>query len=133
MSETPTDQTTPEAPVQPEAPSAPESATEAPTSEPEQPAVPEAIQASIDDVQAKFDSAEEKGHFGERVDPTPLEHYTVAGVIAGKPTPETDADASLAAVQATHTAPNVSAQPAASAEAPSEAAQADVNPPAEQV
>lgn len=35
----------------------------------------------------------EKGYHGVRTDPTPLEHYTVPGVVAGKPTPETDAKA----------------------------------------
>jgi len=65
------------------------------------------VQSSVDEVQGHFDAAEEKGHFGERVDPTPLENYSVAGVTSGAPTPETDAKASLAAAQATHTAPNV--------------------------
>lgn len=51
-------------------------------------------------VQDKVDEAAEKGHYGERVDPTPLEHYTVAGVIAGKPTPETDPDAARDAREA---------------------------------
>jgi hypothetical protein len=35
-------------------------------------------------------SAEEPGLLGDEVDPTPNENYTVAGVTAGKPTPETD-------------------------------------------
>lgn len=42
----------------------------------------------------------EQGFRGVRVDPTPLEHYTVAGVLAGKPTPETDADAAKTALRA---------------------------------
>jgi hypothetical protein len=33
---------------------------------------------------------------GEEVDTTPNENYTVAGVTAGKPTPETDEDAAKA-------------------------------------
>lgn len=33
----------------------------------------------------------EQGFRGVEVDPTPNEHYTVGGVVAGKPTPETDA------------------------------------------
>lgn len=40
------------------------------------------------EVQAKFDEAEAKGYFGETPDSTPNENYTLAGVIAGKPTPE---------------------------------------------
>jgi hypothetical protein len=44
------------------------------------------------EVQKVFDEAEDKGYLGVPVDPTPKEHYTVAGVVAGKPTPETDPD-----------------------------------------
>ena len=44
------------------------------------------------EVQAKKDAEDAQGFIGRKVDPTPDEHYTVAGVIAGKPTPETDAD-----------------------------------------
>ena len=40
------------------------------------------------EVQAKFDEAEDKGYHGETVDETPRENYTLAGVVAGKPTPE---------------------------------------------
>ena len=43
------------------------------------------------EVQKAFDEAEDKGYIGVPVDPTPKENYTVAGVLAGKPTPETDA------------------------------------------
>ena len=49
------------------------------------------------EVQAKVDEANEKGYFGETVDPTPNENYTVAGVTSGKPTPETDKAAAVAA------------------------------------
>jgi hypothetical protein len=42
------------------------------------------------EVQKAFDTAEDKGYIGVPVDPTPKENYTVAGVLAGKPTPETD-------------------------------------------
>lgn len=45
------------------------------------------------EVKAAMDHATERGFFGVEVDPTPNEHYTVDGVTAGKPTPETDADA----------------------------------------
>lgn len=44
------------------------------------------------EVQAAVDKAEDKGYIGVPVDPTPKENYTVAGVLAGKPTPETDGD-----------------------------------------
>jgi hypothetical protein len=44
------------------------------------------------EVQAKVDEAEDKGFFGVAVDETPREHYTLPGVIAGKPTPETSRD-----------------------------------------
>lgn len=51
-------------------------------------------------VQSRMDAAQAKGYFGERADPTPLDHYTVGGVLAGKPTPETDADAQAEALAA---------------------------------
>jgi len=46
--------------------------------------------AGAAEVQASMDAEQEKGYRGTAVDPTPNENYTVAGVIAGKPTPETD-------------------------------------------
>lgn len=49
------------------------------------------------EVQEKVDAENEQGFRGTRVDPTPLENYTVDGVTSGKPTPETDADAAAAA------------------------------------
>ena len=42
------------------------------------------------EVQKVVDEAEDRGYLGVPVDPTPKENYTVAGVLAGKPTPETD-------------------------------------------
>lgn len=42
------------------------------------------------EMQAKFDEAAEKGHFGETPDDTPNENYTLKGVTSGKPTPETE-------------------------------------------
>lgn len=42
------------------------------------------------EVQAKADEETEAGLRGVEVDPTPNENYTVDGVTAGKPTPETD-------------------------------------------
>lgn len=41
-------------------------------------------------VQAQVDEEAAQGFRGTRTDPTPLDHYTVPGVLAGKPTPETD-------------------------------------------
>lgn len=52
-----------------------------------------ATETAANEVQKKVDAAEEKGYFGVSPDPTPRENYTVAGVTAGKPTPETDEQA----------------------------------------
>lgn len=52
------------------------------------------------EVQAKVDAEQEQGFVGTRVDPTPLENYSVQGVTSGKPTPETDDDAADAARKA---------------------------------
>lgn len=41
-------------------------------------------------VQRQVDQETEQGFRGVEVDPTPNENYTVQGVTAGKPTPETD-------------------------------------------
>lgn len=43
-----------------------------------------------DQVQARIDEENEHGLRGVKVDPTPNENYTVAGVTSGAPTPETD-------------------------------------------
>lgn len=51
-------------------------------------------------VQQATDKAAQQGYFGVETDPTPNEHYTVAGVLAGKPTPETDKDAAAEARKA---------------------------------
>ncbi len=59
------------------------------------------IQKVEADVQAVVDKETEQGFRGVKVDDTPNENYTVAGVVAGKPTPETDADAAEAARAAT--------------------------------
>lgn len=48
-------------------------------------------------VQEQVDQENEQGYVGTAVDPTPNENYTVEGVVAGKPTPETDADATAEA------------------------------------
>lgn len=42
------------------------------------------------EVQEAADEAAERGFIGSTPDPTPNVNYTVAGVTAGKPTPETD-------------------------------------------
>ncbi len=42
------------------------------------------------EVQAKVDKELDQGFRGVEADPTPNENYTVQGVTAGKPTPETD-------------------------------------------
>lgn len=65
------------------------------------------VKASADEVQANMDEINDKGFMGERVDPTPLDNYTVSGVVAGKPTPETDAKAAAKAAEATNTPPQV--------------------------
>lgn len=52
-------------------------------------------------VQARMDKETSQGFRGKEVDPTPNEHYSVAGVIAGRPTPETDAKAAQKAREVT--------------------------------
>lgn len=49
-----------------------------------------AAKAAVGDIDEKMAEAAEKGYFGHSPDPTPPENYTLAGVIAGKPTPETE-------------------------------------------
>jgi hypothetical protein len=49
------------------------------------------------EVEKKVEDETEQGFRGVQVDPTPRENYTVQGVVAGKPTPETDAGAAEAA------------------------------------
>jgi len=48
-----------------------------------------------------LETANEVGFLGYEVDPTDDHAYTVAGVTAGKPTPETDEKAAAAAKEAT--------------------------------
>lgn len=52
------------------------------------------------EVQSKADVALAQGFDGARTDPTPLEHYTLQGVVSGKPTPETHYDAAVEALNA---------------------------------
>ncbi|MCY0928309.1 hypothetical protein OTB20_19330 [Streptomyces sp. H27-H1] len=54
----------------------------------EKPSVP--ADAAAAEIQKVVDEAEERGFLGVEVDQTPNENYTVAGVLAGKPTPETN-------------------------------------------
>ena len=54
------------------------------TDAPENPA----DEVGADEVQARFDEANEKGYFGEVPDETPNENYTLKGVTSGAPTPE---------------------------------------------
>jgi hypothetical protein len=50
-------------------------------------------------MQAAKDVEDAQGFRGVRIDPTPLENYTVSGVTSGAPTPETDESARLAALE----------------------------------
>ena len=59
------------------------------------------VDPATHEVQKLAEEASERGLVGDEVDPTPNEHYTVAGVVAGKPVPETDPDA-RAEAQAAH-------------------------------
>jgi hypothetical protein len=52
------------------------------------------------EVQARMDEAHAKGYEGYAPDPTPNSAYTVAGVTAGAPTPETDEKAAAKADEA---------------------------------
>lgn len=45
---------------------------------------------AAEQVQEAVDVETDQGFRGLEVDPTPNENYTVKGVLAGKPTPETD-------------------------------------------
>ncbi|MGW4505696.1 hypothetical protein ACWENO_13755 [Streptomyces sp. NPDC004436] len=60
------------------------------------PTADEAVQKA----QKAFDKAQEQGFFGVETDPTPNEHYSVAGVTAGQPTPETNEEAAAEARKA---------------------------------
>lgn len=53
------------------------------------------------EVAEKLADEQEQGFRGAAVDPTPNHAYTVAGVTAGEPTPETDADLAKSAREAT--------------------------------
>lgn len=55
-------------------------------------------------VQQAMNEATEKGFLGDEVDPTPNSAYTLTGVLAGEPTPETDKDAAKAAREASNRA-----------------------------
>jgi hypothetical protein len=53
--------------------------------------------AKKDSEETPLEKANEQGFLGEKVDPTPDENYTVAGVTKDKPTPETDPKAAAEA------------------------------------
>lgn len=48
------------------------------------------LEVDTSSVQKAVDKEQEQGFRGTKVDPTPNSAYTVAGVTAGEPTPETD-------------------------------------------
>lgn len=48
-----------------------------------------AVENTAAAIQKLTDEAEGKGYFGTSPDETPRANYTVEGVVAGKPTPET--------------------------------------------
>lgn len=54
---------------------------------------------AVEEVQATVDAENEQGFIGEAVDPTPRSAYTVAGVTAEEPTPETDEGAAEKAAE----------------------------------
>jgi hypothetical protein len=60
-----------------------------------------AAESAAKELQETFDKANEQGFFGDEVDSTPNENYTVQGVTSGAPTPETDAE--LASAVREHT------------------------------
>lgn len=66
-------------------------ATRRAAGEPQDQPVPEGDEVAKA-VQEATGKAQEQGFFGVEADPTPNSHYTVAGVVEGKPTPETDGD-----------------------------------------
>lgn len=52
--------------------------------------VEDRVSASLAAMQEEADEAKQKGYRGERVDETPFSAYTLRGVLAGEPTPETE-------------------------------------------
>jgi len=70
-----------------------------PAGEPQNQPVPASDEVAAA-VQHATDKAQERGFYGVETDPTPNEHYTVAGVVEGKPTPETDKEAAAEARKA---------------------------------
>ncbi len=73
--------------------------TRIPSGAPEKPEVPSAglekaagaeVAPEVEEVQEKKDAEDAKGYIGEVPDPTPNHAYTLAGVAASEPTPETD-------------------------------------------
>ena len=60
--------------------------------------VEELVSVKAEPAEANYSPGSE-GLIGYEIDPTPNEHYTLAGVVAGLPTPETDKNAKKAAVE----------------------------------
>jgi hypothetical protein len=50
------------------------------------------VEAGAEQVQEKVDQETAQGFVGVKADPTDNHAYSVAGVLAGEPTPETDAE-----------------------------------------
>lgn len=73
---------------------------------------PDATALGAAQVQDAVDTIEDHGYQGVSPDPTPRAHYSVQGVLAGKPTPETDPEQAAKAV-ASARALDASGQPTA--------------------
>lgn len=58
------------------------------------------LEAGAEQVAERLEADQTQGFRGTKADPTPNDHYTVAGVTSGKPTPETDAKAAAEADRA---------------------------------
>lgn len=58
------------------------------------------VKADREDVARQIGAENDRGYVGTVVDPTPNENYTLRGVGAGKPTPETDPAQAKKAAQA---------------------------------
>lgn len=80
--------------------------------------------AGAGQVQSRMDHYTEQGFRGVKVDPTPNDNYTVAGVTSGAPTPETDEDAEAEARTALSPGPIAAAR--LEAEAAAEAGEAEL-------
>ncbi len=57
-------------------------------------------QDAVEEAARRMRADQERGYIGTRIDETPEAAYSVQGVIAGQPTPETDHATALEAVKA---------------------------------